>query len=104
MEVIAVKEAKEYVAANYPNDPLLKHIVLNLLDQLPKEEAIEPTRAYWILKSAGQGTVIYECSNCQANVPVSCDIEYASNHVLKENPFCAKCGAIHRRYGGADYA
>ena len=38
MEVIFVKEAKEYVAANYPNDPLLKHIVLNLLDQLPKEE------------------------------------------------------------------
>lgn len=36
MEVIAVKEAKEYVAANYPNDPLLKHVALNLLDQLPK--------------------------------------------------------------------
>lgn len=36
MEVIAVKEAKEYVVANYPNDPLLKHIVINLLDQLPK--------------------------------------------------------------------
>lgn len=36
MEVIAVKEAKEYVAANYPNDPLLKRIVTNLLDQLPK--------------------------------------------------------------------
>lgn len=38
MEVINVKEAKEYVSANYPNDPLLKHIVLNLLDQLPKME------------------------------------------------------------------
>ena len=36
MEVILVKEAKEYVAANYPNDPLLKRIVINLLDQLPK--------------------------------------------------------------------
>ena len=36
MEVIAVKEAKEYVAANYPNDPLLKHIALTLLEQLPK--------------------------------------------------------------------
>ena len=36
MEVIAVREAKEYVAANYPNDPLLKSIVINLLDQLPK--------------------------------------------------------------------
>ena len=36
MEVIIVKEAKEYVAVNYPNDPLLKSIVINLLDQLPK--------------------------------------------------------------------
>ena len=97
MEVIAVKEAKEYVAANYPNDPLLKRIVINLLDQLPKTEAVEPTRAYWILKSVGQGTVIYECSNCQSRVAVCCDIEYASKHVLKEYPFCAKCGAIHRR-------
>lgn len=38
MEVINVKEAREYVSANYPNDPLLKHLVLNLLDQLPKLE------------------------------------------------------------------
>ena len=36
MEVIIVKDAKEYVAANYPNDPLLKRIVINLLDKLPK--------------------------------------------------------------------
>lgn len=39
MEVIDVKAAREYVSANYPNDPLLKHIVLNLLDQLPKVDA-----------------------------------------------------------------
>lgn len=102
MEVINVKEAREYVSANYPNDPLLKHIVLNVLDQLPKTEVVEPIRAYWILKSAGQGTVIYECSNCLANVSVSCDIEYAARHVVKENPFCAKCGAIHRRMGGIE--
>lgn len=38
MEVIIVKEAKEYVTANYPNDPLLKRIVINLLDKLPKME------------------------------------------------------------------
>ena len=38
MEVINVKEAREYVSANYPNDPLLKHVALNLLDQLPKVE------------------------------------------------------------------
>ena len=38
MEVIDVKAAREYVSANYPNDPLLKHVALNLLDQLPKLE------------------------------------------------------------------
>lgn len=43
MEVIAVKEAKEYVAANYPNDPLLKSIVINLLDQLPKMQIADDT-------------------------------------------------------------
>ena len=41
MEVIAVKEAREYVAANFPNDPLLKRIVTNLLDKLPKMEVPE---------------------------------------------------------------
>lgn len=41
MEVIIVKEAKEYVAANYPNDPLLRRIVTNLLDQLPKMEVAD---------------------------------------------------------------
>lgn len=43
MEVIIVKEAKEYVTANYPNDPLLKRIVMNLLDQLPKMEIADDT-------------------------------------------------------------
>lgn len=36
MEVIDVKAAREYIQANYPNDPLLKHIALTLLKQLPK--------------------------------------------------------------------
>lgn len=36
MEVIDVKAAREYIMANYPNDPLLKHIALTLLEQLPK--------------------------------------------------------------------
>lgn len=41
MEVIDVKAAREYVMANYPNDPLLKHIAVSLLEQLPKVEAEE---------------------------------------------------------------
>ena len=36
MEFVSVVQAREYILANYPNDPLLKHIALNLLDQLPK--------------------------------------------------------------------
>lgn len=46
MEVIDVKSAREYVSANYPNDPLLKHIVLNLLDQLPKVRAVALVRIH----------------------------------------------------------
>ena len=38
MEVICVKEGNDYIQANYPNDPLLKHVATNLLDQLPKAE------------------------------------------------------------------
>ena len=41
MEVIDVKAAREYVMGNYPNDPLLKHIAVSLLEQLPKVEAVE---------------------------------------------------------------
>ena len=36
MEVIDVKAAREYIQANYPDDPLLKHIALTILEQLPK--------------------------------------------------------------------
>ena len=43
MEVIDVKTAREYIQANYPNDPLLKHIALNLLDQLPKMKVANGT-------------------------------------------------------------
>ena len=41
MEVISVKDAKEFIMANYPNDPLLKHSALTLLDQLPKVRVVE---------------------------------------------------------------
>lgn len=41
MQVIEPKTAREYVLANYPNDPLLKHIALSLLEQLPKVDAVE---------------------------------------------------------------
>lgn len=35
MEVISVKAARDHVMANYPNDPLLRHVVLTCLGQLP---------------------------------------------------------------------
>ena len=44
MEVINVKEAREYVQANYPNDPLLKHIVIAALEQLPAVDAEDVVR------------------------------------------------------------
>lgn len=38
MQVIDVAAAKEYIQANYPNDPLLKTIATALIDALPKRE------------------------------------------------------------------
>lgn len=35
-EMIDIPAAKEYVLTNYPNDPLLRTIVIALLDKLPK--------------------------------------------------------------------
>lgn len=34
-KIISMRAAKNYVDVNWPNDPLLKQIVLNLLEQLP---------------------------------------------------------------------
>ena len=39
--MICEKEAKAYIMASYPNDPLLKHIAINMLDTLPKVEQIQ---------------------------------------------------------------
>lgn len=44
MEVINVKEAREYIQANYPNDPLLRHVVITALEQLPKVDAEDVVR------------------------------------------------------------
>ena len=39
-QMIEVDTGKEFIMANYPNDPLLKHLAVNMLAQLPKVEAI----------------------------------------------------------------
>lgn len=40
-QLVDVSEAKTFIEANWPNDPLLRHIALNLLDQLPRYEPCE---------------------------------------------------------------
>lgn len=39
-ELIDVTVAKDFVMGNYPNDPVLKHAVVTLLDQVPKVKAL----------------------------------------------------------------
>ena len=39
-QMIDVSDAKDFIMANYPNDPLLRHIAVTMLDQLPKVETI----------------------------------------------------------------
>ena len=83
MQAIDLKAAKDHVMANYPNDPLLKHIVLNLLEQLPKVDAVEVVHGRWKLerhKIFGR-TYDYVCSIC------GCD------YALAEYNYCPNCGA-----------
>lgn len=44
-KLVDIAEAKSFIADNWPNDPLLRQIVLNLLEELPKVEVTEPA---WI--------------------------------------------------------
>lgn len=46
-ELVEIGEAKAFIEANWPNDPLLRQIVLNLLKKLPraKEQRKPETRA-----------------------------------------------------------
>lgn len=47
MKVIIVPEAKEYVDANYPNDPLLKAMANAMLDRLPSIEMEPDDKSRW---------------------------------------------------------
>lgn len=97
MQVIEPKTAREYVLANYPNDPLLKHIALSLLEQLPKAEIQEVAQGVWKGEADGyaDGLLIYDvwhCSECNYCIDGEDDPEYLPN-------YCPKCGA--KMDGGA---
>ena len=66
MEVIDVKAAREYVMGNYPNDPLLKHIAVSLLEQLPKVEAKVVIHGNWVAVPSSDMMTgkAYKCSQC----------------------------------------
>lgn len=65
MEVISVKEAREYIMANYPNDPLLRHVVITALEQLPKVDAEEVVRCGACMKRrASVFDGFYLCVQC----------------------------------------
>ena len=56
-EMIDTVAAKEYVMGNYPNDPLLKHIMIMMLDKLPKVKVLpyEGVEMIRIRYAAAQG-------------------------------------------------
>lgn len=86
MQVIDVASAKEYVQANYPNDPLLKAMAGTLLETMPMIEAEPVVFGHWIDR-VDNDTPMHECSVCGARV-VKGLYEY-------ENPniYCYHCGA-----------
>ena len=61
-QLVDVKEAKTFIDANWPNDPLLKQIVFNLLDKLPKVDTVEVARGHWIELPSMEPD--YACSEC----------------------------------------
>lgn len=81
-QIVDVQEAKNFIDANWPNDPLLKRIVFNLLDKLPKVDTVEVVHGRWI--DAREYCGDYLCSNC--------DALYGTN---KFN-YCPHCGADMR--------
>lgn len=46
-QIVDVQEAKTFIDANWPNDPLLKQIVFNLLDKLPKVDDAPVENGKW---------------------------------------------------------
>lgn len=40
-QLVDVSTAKTFIEANWPNDPLLKQIAFNLLNKLPRVDAVE---------------------------------------------------------------
>lgn len=78
-QLVDVIAAKSFIEANWPNDPLLKQIAFNLLDKLPRADAVE--HGIWTIRSGAnwqmpmcsvcgnQATIRYKyCPNCGANM------------------------------------
>ena len=64
--MICEKEAKAYVMASYPNDPLLKHIAVNLLDTLPKVDAVPVADIEaWLYQIAMNNTGTHLSFSCE---------------------------------------
>ena len=43
-QLVDLSAARTFIEANWPNDPLLLHIALNLLEKLPRVDAVEVVR------------------------------------------------------------
>ena len=89
-QLIDVQTAKSFIAANWPNDPLLKQIVFNLLDKLPRVDAVKVVHGRWV-NAAGGRTI---CNNC-GEYPL---YDYFGRQ--KFSYYCPNCGADTRDGNG----
>ena len=87
--LVDVREAKAFIDANWPNDPLLKRIVVNLLDKLPRADAAPVDPGKWEEWWPGDCALImtgeeklFRCSACTAKYPDVAGFNYC--------PFCGK--------------
>jgi hypothetical protein len=65
------------------SDPVLLHVIRNVLDETPTVDAVEVKHGRWILKeTCGKNTEKFHCSVCD-KIPKSLCVE----------DFCPNCGA-----------
>ena len=104
-QIVDVQEAKTFIDANWPNDPLLKQIAFNLLDKLPKVDTVEVVHGEWLYDS---GSESYFCSACKEfalstskDVPQfdydwEENLRYSHSEIIYEEHltnYCPECGA-----------
>jgi hypothetical protein len=96
-QLVDLNVAKTFIEANWPNDPLLRQIALNLLDKLPRVDDKEVVHGEWErIEDDYFDLVTLKCSVCGEEW---CFEDY-DECLPKSYHYCPNCGA--KMDGGKD--